>query len=278
MKQYHVAVLLVCGWIVLFGAGWGGVSDRLAEAAEQNAAWRYSRPEAQVLVASNSDTQTRDDADFDMMADEAITVPETAHVADPLEPWNRAMFVFNDKCYFWVLKPVAQGYSLVMPKFFRECIRNFFTNIEMPVRLVNCVLQAKGKAAAGELGRFLCNTTVGVLGFGNPARKYPALSPDEEDFGQTLGRYGIGQGIYIVWPLLGPSTLRDTLGYGGDHFLKPTTYIEPWSTALAVNGGDRINRVSLVIGDYETFKAGAFEPYAAARDAYIQYRKGKVAK
>ena len=188
------------------------------------------------------------------------------------------MFVFNDKCYFWVLKPVAKGYKAIMPEFFRRGIKNFFYNLGMPVRLVNCVLQGKGKGAAGEGGRFLYNTTVGVLGFGNPAAKYPFLNPDAEDFGQTLGKYGIGHGIYIVWPFLGPSSIRDTVGLGGDYFLTPATYVEPVPAAVGIRAGERINQVSFQLGDYETFKAAALEPYTSARDAYLQYRKGKVEK
>ena len=142
-------------------------------------------------------------------------------VADPIIGFNRAMFVFNDKLYFWVLKPVASGYRVVVPTPVRVSIKNFFFNLLMPVRLVNCLLQGKGKAAAGEFGRFVANTTVGVLGLFNPAKDYPHLNPPVEDFGQTLGYYSVGNGIYIIWPLFGPSTLRDTVGSIGDWALNP---------------------------------------------------------
>lgn len=219
-----------------------------------------------------------DEQDSDLYEDEPIDAPPQVRVADPLEPFNRAMFVFNDKCYFWVLKPVATGYKAVMPEFFRIGVKNFFYNLGMPVRLVNCLLQGKGKGAAGEGGRFLYNTTVGVLGFGNPAGKYPALNPDAEDLGQTLGKYGIGHGIYFVWPFIGPSSIRDTVGLGGDYFLTPATYVEPASASAGIKAGEKINQVSFQLGDYETFKAAALEPYSSARNAYLQYRKGKVEK
>lgn len=242
--------------------------------------------EDQRLLAQNdSPASAPADVDFDAFGDEFNVASEDDSgnaqaicVADPLEPWNRAMFVFNDKSYFWVLKPVARGYKAVVPTVCREGVRNFFNNLLTPVRLANCILQGKGMAALGECGRFICNSTLGVLGFGNPARKYPDLNPDEEDLGQTLGRYGIGHGIYIVWPLLGPSSLRDTVGLGGDYFLTPTSYVEPTLARVGVNVGDKINQTSLRLGDYEAFKAAAFEPYAAARDAYLQYRKIKVEK
>jgi phospholipid-binding lipoprotein MlaA len=197
-------------------------------------------------------------------------------VADPLEPFNRAMFVFNDKLYFWVLKPVAQGYRAVVPRPARTGVRNFFTNIGAPVRIVNNILQGKGQAAEAELARFLYNTTVGVLGFGNPARHNPGLNPDSADLGQTLGRYGIGDGFYIVWPVLGPSTLRDSVGRFGDGWLYPSNYIEPVEGAVAAYALDSINATSFRIGDYESLKAAALDPYQSLRDAYIQLRQAKI--
>ncbi|MDX9788680.1 MAG: VacJ family lipoprotein [Desulfobacterales bacterium] len=278
MKIHSVTLMLIYGWVAMAGSGLTIAAECLAEGKPVETAFLLSQTDRQVPVDSNAEIEADDDDEEDFPDEENGGLPVSVRVADPLEPWNRAMFVFNDKAYFWVLKPVAQGYKAVMPTFFRECIGNFFNNLKTPVRLANCILQAKAEASVCELGRFLCNTTVGVLGFGNPARKYPKLNPDEEDFGQTLGRYGIGHGIYLVWPLLGPSSLRDTVGFGGDRFLKPLTYLEPWEVALAANVVDKINRTSLVIGDYEAFKDSAFEPYSAARDAYLQYRKGKVEK
>jgi phospholipid-binding lipoprotein MlaA len=199
-------------------------------------------------------------------------------VADPIAPWNRAMFVFNDKCYFWVLKPVASGYKAVMPKPARKGVNNFFYNLTTPIRFTNCILQGKGNSATAEFFRFLLNTTVGVLGFGNPAGKYPSLNPDAEDLGQTFGRYGVGNGIYIVWPLLGPSTLRDSVGLFGDRFLNPTSYVDPSIAATGIEAYKIINNVSLKIGDYEALKEVAVEPYIAFRAAYVQYRQDKVEK
>jgi phospholipid-binding lipoprotein MlaA len=214
--------------------------------------------------------------DFDFM-DEEDEQP-IARVADPLRGWNEAMFVFNDKAYFWVLKPVAQGYSKVMPKPARTGINNFFHNILMPVRFVNCILQGKGKAATGEFGRFMLNSTVGVLGFGDPAAKYPDLNPDSEDLGQTFGRYGIGNGFYIVWPVLGPSTLRDSIGTVGDWYLDPITYLDETLVRYSLRAGKQINATSLRIGEYEALREAAIDPYTAFRDFYIQYRQEKVVK
>jgi phospholipid-binding lipoprotein MlaA len=165
-----------------------------------------------------------------------------------------------------------------MPKPARKGIKNFFHNLLMPVRFVNCALQGKGKAATGELGRFMLNSTVGVLGFGNPAAEYPELNPDSEDFGQTLGRYGIGNGFYIVWPILGPSTLRDSVGDVGDWFLKPVNYVEPNLDKYLIKGVNVVNSTSLRIGEYEALKEAALDPYTTFRDFYVQYREEKVGK
>jgi phospholipid-binding lipoprotein MlaA len=197
-------------------------------------------------------------------------------VADPLAFWNLVMFHFNDKFYFWVLKPVARGYRAAVPSMVRVGVKNFFTNLSTPIRLVNCILQWKWQAANAEFARFMLNSTVGVLGFGNPAGKYPKLNLNEEDLGQTLGAYGIGNGFYLVLPFLGPSTLRDSVGLVGDLYLNPVSYVEPTEAAVGITSYKIVNETSFQIGDYESLKKAAINPYDALRDAYIQHRKSKV--
>jgi phospholipid-binding lipoprotein MlaA len=201
---------------------------------------------------------------------------EAVQVADPLQPWNRAMFHFNDRLYFWALKPVARGYRAVVPTPVRSGVKNFFHNLTMPIRMVSAILQGKGRVASAELTRFLINSTVGVLGFGNPAKRWPELNPSEEDLGQTLGTYGIGNGFYIVWPILGPSTLRDSVGMVGDCFLKPVSYVDPIEAYLGIRAYEIVNETSFRIGDFESLKDAAIDPYVALRNAYIQNRKKKV--
>ena len=215
------------------------------------------------------------DDDLDFLDDEDIYDPPPL-VADPLAPFNRAMFVFNDRLYFWLLKPVAQGYNAVLPETVRTAVQHFFHNLKMPVRFANCLLQGKGEAAAMELGRFMYNSTFGILGLGNPVRHYPELNPPEEDLGQTLGFYGLGNGFYIVWPVLGPSTLRDSAGRLGDSYGYPISYVEPLSSRLGLQGWDQLNRTSLRLGEYEALIESVFEPYVAMRDLYIQHRQHRV--
>jgi phospholipid-binding lipoprotein MlaA len=140
-------------------------------------------------------------------------------------------------------------------------------------------LQGKFGNGGAELSVFLVNTTVGVAGLWDPARKWLDLSGNEEDFGQTLGLYGLGEGFYICWPVLGPSNVRDTFGLAGDYFLDPITYLGLNGEAeegLALKTGDTINRTSLSLGDYEDFKRATFDPYSALRDAYFQRRRAKI--
>jgi phospholipid-binding lipoprotein MlaA len=198
-------------------------------------------------------------------------------IADPLEPVNRAFFQFNDKFYFWILKPVASGYKAIIPEDGRVGVRNFFSNLTTPIRLVNCLLQAKFKGAGNETVRFLLNTTFGLVGFLDPAKKEFKIQKQEADFGQTLGVWGIGPAFFINWPILGPSSARDTVGYVGDLFLDPENYlIASIPINLAAKSYDQVNETSLVLGEYEDLKKAALDPYLALKDAYHQYRQNKI--
>ena len=198
-------------------------------------------------------------------------------IADPLEPVNRVFFWFNDKLYFWALKPVATGYEKVVPRGLRISVRNFFSNLGMPIRAVNCLLQGKIKGFGRELTRFLVNSTIGVAGFGDPAKKTFNIDRKDEDLGQTLGFFGLGPGIYIDWPVLGPSSVRGTVGLVGDGFLNPLNYIvDPTKYNMAIKGYEQVNKTSLTIGDYEYLKKAALDPYVSVRDAYHQYRQNKI--
>jgi phospholipid-binding lipoprotein MlaA len=199
-------------------------------------------------------------------------------VADPLEPVNRAFFQFNDKFYFWVLKPVASGYKAIIPEDGRVGVRNFFSNLTTPIRLVNCLLQAKFKAAGNETVRFLLNTGLGLAGFLDPAKKELNIEKQEADFGQTLGLWGIGPAFYIDWPILGPSSLRDSVGFVGDLFLDPRTYVFNNPIVYLVTPVELVNEASLTLGEYEDFKNAALDPYIALKDAYHQYRENKIKK
>jgi phospholipid-binding lipoprotein MlaA len=201
---------------------------------------------------------------------------EVGSIPDPLEPWNRLMFAFNDKFYFWLLKPVAQGYSFIVPEQARIGVRNAFRNITTPVRFVNCVLQFKMKEAGNELIRLAVNSVLGIGGLFDVAERNLHIKRSDEDLGQTLGYYRMGNLFYIVWPLIGPSSARDTVGLVGDYFLDPVNYIEDWKVQWGLHAYDYMNKASLRIGDYEDMKRAAVDPYISLRDAYYQYRLNKI--
>jgi phospholipid-binding lipoprotein MlaA len=198
-------------------------------------------------------------------------------IADPLEPLNRFFFHFNDKLYYWVLKPVSRGYSAIIPEDIQISVRNFFDNLRSPTRAVNSLLQGQVKDFSVEVARFVLNSTVGILGLGDFAKDVLDLNSTKEDTGQTLGFYGAGGGFYINWPFLGPSNLRDSLGLIGDAYLHPFIFLD-LDTEVIVGTWtlEKVNYAALTMGDYELFKETALDPYAALKDAYQQYRNGLI--
>jgi phospholipid-binding lipoprotein MlaA len=223
-------------------------------------------------IGSQGDEELQyQDEDIDDLDEEVPTI------SDPIEPFNRAMFHFNDRLYFWVLRPVSLGYNFVVPEKARIGVRRFFSNITTPVRFVNSVLQFKFEHAGVELSRFAINTTIGVAGFMDPAKEKWKLLKHKEDLGQTLGFYGSGPGFYINWPFLGPSSVRDTIGLVGDFFLDPTSYLFPHDRVgvAGVNAYRRVNETSLNIGVYEDIKK-ELEPYIFLRNGYHQHRESMI--
>ena len=196
------------------------------------------------------------------------------HVADPIEPFNRAVFTLNDKVYIWVLEPVATGYSKVLPADIRSCIGNFFYNLGEPVRSVNCLLQGRVRDSGLVLGRFVINSIGGVFGLADPAANEFKIAPVYANLGETLAVWGLGDGFYLVVPLIGSSTLRDFTGTVVDGMAMAT--YSPWNddllTSATAQGTNTVNRTSLRLGEYEDLKAMSFDPYVAFRNGYFQMR------
>jgi phospholipid-binding lipoprotein MlaA len=209
------------------------------------------------------------DDEFEAELDEEL---EEATIWDPISPFNYGMFVINDKLYFWFFKPLAQGWSFIIPELGRIGIQNVFNNVSFPLRFFNNLFQGKVKRSGIELSRFLINTTVGVVGIWDPAKRLFGLQPYIEDFGQTLGVWGMGHGFYLTCPLVGPLTVRDGLGKIPDTVLDPLTFI-PF-----VGWVKQINETSLKIGDYEALKEASLDPYIAVRNAYVQHRNALTAE
>lgn len=232
-------------------------------------------PQSPLMLAQFEDEY--DDEYYDEDQDYYDEYESFETIADPLEPINRVFFHFNDKMYFWFLKPVASGYKAVVPEPARLGVKNFFSNLAFPIRFVNCLLQGKFEGVGHEVGRFITNSTIGLAGFFDVAGKHFNMKEYDEDLGQTLGSYGFGHGFFINLPFLGPSSLRDGIGDTGDAFLDPIYYSDlETKYELAIQAFEKVNDVSLIIGEYEDLKKAALDPYIAYRDAYYQYRNAKT--
>ena len=226
----------------------------------------------------NGAAESEEDLLIQELSEDYGQADEPRTVADPLEPLNRAFFQFNDAFYIYILDPAARGYAATIPEPWRVGFGNAFYNIRYPGRFVNNLLQGRFIGAFRETGRFIINTVFGFGGLLKPAKGVPALNPEppEQDTGLTLGSWGIGQGFYIVWPFLGPSTARGTVGMVGDYFLDPLTYVDAELLSYSLQAGERLNWVSLRLGEYQDLKEGALDPYTALKDVYIQHRRSKL--
>jgi phospholipid-binding lipoprotein MlaA len=198
-------------------------------------------------------------------------------IYDPLEPLNRVFFEFNDKLYFWVLKPAKTGYTYAVPTEFRQCFRNFFNNLFSPIRLVNNILQGRFGDAGVVISRLLINSTAGVFGFADAAFTEYGLEPRYADFGQTLALYGFGEGIYINWPALGSSHIRSSFGFIGDGLANPVSYLDMTiGQRVAYLTTRRINSLSLRPGTYEDLVKYSLDPYITVRQSFYDFRRNVV--
>lgn len=194
---------------------------------------------------------------------------------DPIEGFNRAMYAFNEGLDTVLIKPVAQGYDAVLPNPVRTGVTNFFGNIADLFIGVNNLLQGKPGQAASDLGRVLINSTVGILGVFDVATN-AGLDKHDEDFGQTFGRWGVGDGAYVVIPFFGPRTVRDTVGLVLDVNADPLTHthgIPTRNTYLALRIVD--NRADLLPAD-KVIEEAALDKYSYVRDGYLQRRRNLI--
>jgi phospholipid-binding lipoprotein MlaA len=244
------------------------------------------------LAAPSSPLETQSDEPFDPFAraDEGA-----GEEYDPWEPVNTNIFEFNRQVDRFVLKPVAKGYNFIMPDQVQVGVSNFFYNLRFPPRFLNNVFQGKVKGAGIELGRFLINSTVGLAGFFDLAKKVDLVTP-EEDLGQTLGFYGIKPGPYLVLPFLPPFTVRDFAGYVGDVFLNPINWLvvpiievdgapsviahqnRTTSSFIQIGArvGEIVNERSRNLEKFQGVEEATLDLYTAVRNAYLQRRAQSV--
>ncbi len=185
---------------------------------------------------------------------------------DPLQGFNRAMYTFNDKLDKYALKPLAKGYRAITPSAVRKGISNFFSNLREPTVMFNNLLQGKPKQASSDLGRFLVNSTVGLAGLIDVSSKI-GMDKHDEDFGQTLAVWGVGDGPYLVLPLLGPSNLRDGPALIVDSATYPPNYMEERSTK------DKLLLVEIISRRAQLLDASDILDQAAGQDPYIFVRE-----
>jgi len=202
---------------------------------------------------------------------------EVALVPDPLEPVNRATFWLNHQIYRFVLRPISKGYEKIVPTPVRKGIYNAYENVKFPVRLVNNALQGNFTRARQELEKFLINSSIGVGGIIRHSYRIPCLAElPRTDTGLTFAKWGMSSGPYLVIPLLGPSTFRDTVGLVGDAALNPVSWVTIMTGEFWVVVFPYVNTLRAVpeqLGTYDSVTENALDRYLAARSAFIQYRK-----
>lgn len=265
MQPYLILIIMILSLVP-----GPAIADSIADTTGQSASTSLDQ-------ASNPADALEDDGfAADIFQEDLAGQNNHAVVADPFEGVNRAVFVFNDKFYLYGLRPLTKGYGRVVPDFARKGVKNFFDNLLFPIRFINDLLQGKGEAASMEFSAFFINTTLGFGGLNDFAQRHVGIRLDDEDFGQTLGSYGIGNGFYLIIPFLGPSSLRDAVGRAGDWAIDPINYIKPNELSWGAWGLEKVNWTSFHIGEYEAFKEASIDPYAAMRNAYIQNRNALI--
>ena len=204
-----------------------------------------------------------------------------ARIADPIQPVNRGVFWFNHQLYHYGFNPLNKAYKFVFPTPVRTGIANAVNNIEYPVRFVNNLLQWKPKQAGLETEKFLLNSTVGVGGLFKVSNKYPSLAEVKPtDTSATFAKWGIPAGCYIVWPVIGPKSVRDTVGFAGDVALNPASWFTygivgglTGTATLAVSAPQTVGNTSDKLDTYETMTKTSIDKYGAVKSAYEQNRK-----
>ena len=224
------------------------------------------------IFASDSDQVNTipDDFDTSVVEDE---------IYDPIEPINRAIFSFNNFADRLVLEPVAKGYKK-LPSPIQSGLSNFLSNLRAPLVVVNQILQGQGQNAVQSSGRFVVNSTVGLFGIFDVAEKM-GLEEKEEDFGQTLATWGVGDGFYIVLPLFGPSNLRDTTGMVMTMVTDPINAYavsegEAWMVPMRT-AANAVDQRSKIIDEVNALRDNSVDYYAAVRSSYYQNRKAAIA-
>ena len=279
-KASSASRLLLLGILALLLSACAGRATRI-QTEDKLASNEASRAESRDFAVRGAYPDLAAPPDGDELDDYGDASPQA--VSDPLEGWNRFWFGFNDAFYTYFFHPLYKAYAFAAPKELRAGLKNALANALFPVRFVNSILQGKFLAAGVELGRFVVNSTLGMGGLINVTKDRKTIvpvDPDGEDFGQTLGVWGMGPGMYVVWPVIGPSNARDTVGRAVDWLIDPLLFVPGTTTVNAASAGIwaalRLNAADDTLDAYNTLKQAAVDPYIALRDMYTKYRQTKV--
>jgi phospholipid-binding lipoprotein MlaA len=273
----RAAVLALAAALTLAGSARGGTP---AEVPPENAA----PPEAPVAAdAPAADSHVADDppaVDDSHVVDTAtddllLEYEETLVEDDPLEPSNRVMFGANEVVYRFLFDPLADVYGFVLPRPVRRSVLHFFENLGEPAVFINEMLQLNPVRAGRTGARFVVNTTVGVAGLFDPAR-HIGLARNKADFGETLGVYGIGQGWYLVIPLIGPSSVRDLVGDLVNGFLHPQNYFLAYAPQAILATSSGFSRYEASREELDALRSSSVDFYSAMRSAYLMQRQADV--
>lgn len=192
---------------------------------------------------------------------------------DPMEGFNRGVYAFNTTVDDYVLRPVTKGYTFITPEFAQTGVSNFFDNLLYPTVIVNDALQGKVVQHFSDVARFIFNSIVGIGGLVDAASMI-GLEKHKEDFGQTLGYWGVGNGAYLVLPFFGPSTNRDLVGRLGDLATSIPTYL-PWEASLPLTAVGVVDYRAQLLSADDLIKQ-QLDPYIFVRNAYLQRRQNLV--
>ncbi|MDH5358104.1 MAG: VacJ family lipoprotein [Gammaproteobacteria bacterium] len=203
------------------------------------------------------------------------TTQHSEGVNDPLEGYNRAMYKFNDLLDRAITKPAAKGYDAIVPDPISKGISNFFSNLNEITVILNDLLQLKFGQAFHDTGRFVLNSTVGVAGLFDVAG-YSGYEKHDEDFGQTLGVWGVKPGPYFVLPFFGPRNIRDTFGLIGDAFTDPVNYLDDPATRNGLYALRIIDNRANLLSVEKVLDEAAIDEYSYVRGAYLQRRQNLV--
>jgi len=219
----------------------------------------------------------QDDADW--LDDDLDLEAEYADLGepDPLERFNRGIFAFNEQVDRWALTPITDVYQALLPPVLRKGIANAFANIDAPVRITNALLQGRPRASAIELTRFVTNSTLGLGGLFEAGERV-GLERQQADFGMTLARWGTPQGPYMIFPLLGPTTLRDGMGMGVDFMMQPVSWVIGPLPGIFVGMGKDFSRREQHFLEITSLRDASLDFYASLRSAFLQDRAVRVAE